>query len=178
MPITDSLTRMLRERIREVPDFPKPGIGFKDITPVLADHRLFGEVVEAMAEPFAERGITHVAGIESRGFILASPIAQRLGAGFTPIRKRGKLPYRTLQVEYDLEYGKDSLEVHVDAFAPGAKILIVDDVLATGGTANAACELVERAGAVVGGCSFLLALGFLPGVAALAARDPHVLVTF
>lgn len=178
MPITDSLTRTLRERIREVPDFPKPGIGFKDITPVLADHRLFGEVVEAMTKPFAERGITHVAGIESRGFILASPIAQRLGAGFTPIRKRGKLPYRTLQVEYDLEYGKDSLEVHIDAFAPGAMVLIVDDVLATGGTANAACELVERAGAVVGGCSFLLALGFLPGVAALAARDPHVLVTF
>lgn len=174
----DGLERELRRAIRDVPDFPKRGIVFKDITPVLADAALFGRAIAAMSIPYERRAITHVVGIESRGFILGSPIAQRLGAGFVPVRKPGKLPYKTISIDYALEYGTDSLEVHTDAFSEGARVLVVDDVLATGGTAAATCALIERAGGTVIGCSFLLALGFLAGLSVLAPWRPAVLVTY
>lgn len=175
-PGADALERSLRASIRDIPDFPKPGIVFKDITPVLRDARLFARTIEAMATPFGEAGITHVAAIESRGFILGAPVAQRLEAGFVPIRKIGKLPYDTHSEEYALEYGVDHLEVHVDAAGKGNRVLIVDDVLATGGTATAACRLMERLGAEVAGCSFMLALSFLPGLRALADRRVEALL--
>ncbi len=161
------LEARLRAKVRDVPDFPKPGILFKDITPALADASLFREMTEAMAAPFARRGITHVVSVESRGFILGGPIAQHLGAGFVPARKRGKLPWRTLGEEYSLEYGTDMLEIHVDALPHGARVVIVDDVLATGGTAAAVGALVRRGGAELHGYAFLMALGFLGGRARL-----------
>ena len=173
-----NLERRIREAIRDVPDFPKPGIVFKDITPLLADARLFRETTDAMAAPFAGARISHVVAIESRGFILGAPVAERLEAGFVPVRKVGKLPFKTERVEYALEYGTDRLEVHADAMGPGSRVLIVDDVLATGGTARATCELVDRLGASVVGCSFLMALSFLPGVESLAARGARALVTY
>ena len=161
------LDARLRAVIRDVPDFPKAGIVFKDITPALADAALFREITEAMARPFAGRGVTHVVAVESRGFILGGAIAQHLGAGFVPARKRGKLPWRTLGEEYALEYGTDTLEIHVDALPDGARAVIVDDVLATGGTAAAVGSLVRRAGAQLEGYAFLMALGFLGGRARL-----------
>ncbi len=175
---SSELTSALRRAIRDVPDFPKPGIVFKDITPVLADARLFGKTIQELAAPFAAERVTHVAGIESRGFIFGAPVARALSAGFLPVRKRGRLPYVTRAVEYALEYGTDSLEMHVDACTPGARVLVVDDVLATGGTASAACRLVEDVGGSVVGCAFLVALSFLPGLDALHGRRLHVLVTY
>jgi adenine phosphoribosyltransferase len=172
----DDLTQALKRAIRDVADFPKPGVVFKDITPVLADPRLFGEVVEGMAAPWGARDITHVVGIESRGFILGAPVALALGAGFVPIRKPGKLPFATRFEEYALEYGTDRLEVHVDACTSGARVLIVDDVLATGGTAAAACRLVEALGGQVVGLSFLLSLSFLGGERAIAGREADALL--
>ncbi len=161
------LERRIRELIRDVSDYPKPGVVFKDITPLLGDAAAFRAVTDAMAAPFADAGITHVVAIESRGFILAGPVAQQLGAGFVPVRKPGKLPSRTRRQEYALEYGVDALEIHDDACAAGARVLIVDDVLATGGTADAARTLVDALGATVVGFSFLIVLGFLPGLARL-----------
>ena len=172
------LERTLRSTIRDIPDFPKPGVGFKDITPVLKDATLFPRCMDAMARPFDGQGVTHVAGIESRGFILGAAIAERLRTGFVPIRKPGKLPYRTHREEYKLEYGTDCIEIHVDAAGPGDRVLIVDDVLATGGTAAAACRLVEKLGAEVIGCSFLLALSFLPGMTTLEPRRISTLTVF
>ena len=159
----DDLTGRLRGAVRDVADFPKPGILFKDITPVLADAELFRLTTDAMAEPWRGAGITHVVGIESRGFILGAPVAQRLGAGFVPVRKPGKLPYRRERVEYALEYGVDALEVHADACGSAARVLIVDDVLATGGTAAAAARLFAQLGAPVAGYAFLIELAFLDG---------------
>jgi adenine phosphoribosyltransferase len=158
-----TLVERLTRTLRDVPDFPKPGIVFKDITPVLADPGLFADATAAMAAPYHGRGIRYVAGIESRGFILAAPIALVLGAGFIPIRKPGKLPWRSVGKEYALEYGTDRLEVHVDACTYGSAVLLVDDVLATGGTAAAACALLEDVGARVVGCSFLLTIAALGG---------------
>ena len=172
------LERALRAAVRDIPDFPKPGIGFKDITPVLKDPRLFPMTMDGMSRPFAADGVTHVVGIESRGFILGGAIADRLGTGFVPLRKPGKLPYRTRREEYALEYGTDCLEVHVDAAGPGDRVLVVDDVLATGGTAGAACRLMEKLGAEVVGCSFLLALSFLPGLDALGSRRVSALIVY
>jgi adenine phosphoribosyltransferase len=168
----------LRAAIRDVPDFPKPGILFKDITPLLADARLLRRACEAMAEPFTGQGIGLVAAIESRGFLLAGPIACTLGAGLVPIRKVGKLPYTTQRVTYALEYGTDALEVHVDACVERKRVLIVDDVLATGGTAAAACELIESVGGEVAGCSFLVALSFLGGLARLPGRVVQSVLTY
>jgi adenine phosphoribosyltransferase len=172
------LAALLRAAVRDVPDFPKPGILFKDITPVLRDADLFRRATAAMADPFRDAGITHVIAIESRGFIFGAPIAQSLGAAFVPMRKPGKLPYLTEREEYDLEYGKDALEVHRDAMAREARALVVDDLLATGGTAGAACRLAERFGAQVVACAFLIELAFLNGRARLGARDVRALISY
>ncbi|NUO62320.1 MAG: adenine phosphoribosyltransferase [Gemmatimonadaceae bacterium] len=161
------LKARLLAAIRDVPDFPKPGIVFKDITPVLADPALFGATIDALAAPFVGRGVTHVAAIESRGFLLGAPVARVLKAGLIPMRKAGKLPWTTQRESYDLEYGTDALEVHADAFSNAARVLIVDDVLATGGTAAAAARLTRRCGAHVEGFAFLMTLGFLEGRARL-----------
>jgi adenine phosphoribosyltransferase len=167
-----------RAAIRDVPDFPKPGIVFKDITPVLGDVSLFRDVTAALAAPYRGRGVTHVVGIESRGFILAGPIAQVLGAGFVPVRKPGKLPWRSIREEYALEYGTDALEIHQDALGSGASVLVVDDVLATGGTAGATCRLVERAGGVVIACAFMIELTALGGRGRLGGHPISSLVTY
>lgn len=168
----------VRRSIRDVPDFPKAGIMFKDITPVLADALLFRRVTDAIAAAFAGRGIGHVVAIESRGFILGAPVAQALGASFVPVRKPGKLPSLTVREEYALEYGTDALEMHADALGHAANVLVVDDVLATGGTAAATCRLVERAGGRVAACAFLLELTALKGRAALDGRAVEVLVSY
>lgn len=165
-----NLATTIRRALRDVPDFPKPGILFKDITPVLADAALLARVTDAMAQPFMGAGVTHVVAIESRGFLLGGPIALRLGAGLVPMRKPGKLPWHTLRETYELEYGTDCLEMHRDALGSDSRVLIVDDVLATGGTASAACRLAERQASDVLGCTFLLALEGLEGRAALAGR--------
>ena len=172
-----SLPDRVRAALRDVPDFPRPGILFKDVTPVLRDASLFREVTEAMAAPFHAAGITRLAAIESRGFILGAPIAQHLGVGFVPLRKPGKLPWTRERVPYALEYGTDTLEAHVDA-CPGDRVLIVDDVLATGGTAAAACELVEAVGGTVVAFSVLLSLDFLGGAGRLVGRPVHALLRF
>jgi adenine phosphoribosyltransferase len=178
MLIDDLIAEELRRAIRDVPDFPKPGIVFKDITPVLADPALFSRVTMTLASPFRDRGITHVVAVESRGFILGAPVAQHLGAALIPVRKPGKLPWETHSVDYLLEYGTDTLEMHTDAFKSGARVLVVDDVLATGGTAGATCRLVEALGAEVAGCAFMIVLSFLPGLTALSGRDVRALVEY
>ncbi|HJU90345.1 MAG TPA: adenine phosphoribosyltransferase [Gemmatimonadaceae bacterium] len=172
------IERALRARIRDVPDFPKPGILFKDITPVLLDAALFRRATDAMASAFAGDGITHVVAIESRGFLFGAPIAQQLAAGLVPVRKPGKLPHTSTRIEYALEYGTDALEMHSDAVREGDRVLLVDDVLATGGTARATCELIERHDAKVVGCAFLIGLSFLPGLSALTGRRVETLVTY
>lgn len=149
--------------IRDIPDFPKPGVLFKDITPLLASPEGFKAAIEGLAEPFFDSGVTKVLGAEARGFILGGALACRLGAGFVPARKPGKLPWTTTSAEYALEYGTDQLEMHVDAVGPGDRVLIVDDVLATGGTAAAKAALVTRSGGTVVGFTFLLELDFLRG---------------
>jgi adenine phosphoribosyltransferase len=174
----DDVQQRLRSFIRDIPDYPKPGIIFKDITPLLAVPEAFAEATEVMAAPFMKADITHVVAIESRGFILGGPIACRLNAGFVPVRKAGKLPAATLRETYELEYGMDSLEIHADACARPARALIVDDVLATGGTADAARRLVESLGAEVVGFSFLMALSFLPGVERLSGRTVATAITY
>lgn len=174
----DDDTQRMRSLIRDIPDYPKPGITFKDITPLLADPSAFARATEAMAVPFAGEGITHVVAIESRGFILGGPVAQRLGVGFIPVRKPGKLPALTRRETYELEYGTDTLEIHADACAAPARILIVDDVLATGGTADATRRLVESLGATVAGFSFLIALSFLPGLRRLDRRTVSSVITY
>jgi adenine phosphoribosyltransferase len=159
--------RELRSLIREIPNFPKPGIDFKDITPLLANAAAFQKATEAMAAPFAGDAISHVIGIESRGFILGAPIAQQLGAGFIPVRKPGKLPHTVERVDYQLEYGTDALEMHRDTLQWGHRVLVVDDVLATGGTLKATCALVALTGAELVGCSVLIALADLSGLTAM-----------
>ncbi len=153
--------------LRDVKDFPKPGIIFKDITPLLADGSLFKQVIDSFAEECSGKGITKVVGIESRGFIFGSALAYALGVGFVPARKKGKLPYKTISASFALEYGTDIIEMHEDALTASDKVVIVDDLLATGGTANAAIELVSRLGAEVAFCAFVCELGFLGGGAKL-----------
>lgn len=168
----------IRSLIREIPDYPKPGVLFYDITPVLGDGPAFTELLEHMVAPHRDAGVTKVAGIEARGFTLAAPIARILGAGFIPVRKPGKLPHDTKTREYDLEYGTDSLEVHVDAAGPGDRILVVDDVIATGGTAAAALGLLGELGAEVIGLSVFIELTFLQGRDRLGDLPLHVLVQY
>lgn len=168
----------LRPHIRDVPDWPEPGVVFKDITPLLADPQGFAAAVRALAEPFADRGITKVVGIEARGFLIGAPVALHLGAGFVPARKPGKLPGPTDAEEYALEYGTDRLEIHADAVDPGERVLIVDDVMATGGTAAATVRLVERLGGTVVGLGFIIELGFLGGSAHLGGHEHVSLLTY
>jgi len=158
----------LKSKIRQIPDFPKPGILFYDITTLLADPAGLHDTIDALVRPYRGAGIERVIGIESRGFILAAVVADRLGAGFVPIRKPGKLPAATLGESYALEYGSDSLEIHVDGVSAGQRVLLVDDVLATGGTARAAVNLVERLGATIHAAAFLIELGVLRGREKLA----------
>jgi len=168
----------LASLVRDVPDFPEPGVIFKDITPVLGHSATFAELIMAMAEPHRRAGISKVAGIEARGFTLAAPVAKELGAGFIPLRKPGKLPAKTLNQTYSLEYGTDALEMHVDAVEAGEKILIIDDVIATGGTAAAAVNLVRRAGAEVVGVAVFIELGFLNGRSALDGVPFYALIRY
>ncbi|MEO3796256.1 adenine phosphoribosyltransferase [Nonomuraea sp. B10E15] len=167
------LDTLILERIRDVPDYPKQGVLFKDITPLLADPVAMAAVVDELA---GLHQVDKIVGIEARGFILAAPVAYRAGAGFVPVRKKGKLPAETLEESYDLEYGSASIEVHRDALASGERVLIVDDVLATGGTAAAAVELVRRTGAEVAGVAVLMELAFLHGRERLTGVPLHSLV--
>ena len=170
------LAALLRDRVRDVADYPRPGIVFKDINPLLADHVAFAGAVDAIVAHHGRGTIDKVAGIEARGFLLAAPVAYHFGAGVVPVRKKGKLPGPTLDAAYSLEYGDAVLEVQADAFAPGDRVLVVDDVLATGGTARAAADLIGRAGAEVVGVSVLLELLFLDGRSRLADLDVHALL--
>jgi adenine phosphoribosyltransferase len=168
----------LRAKIREVPDFPKPGILFYDITTLLKEAQAFNDVIDRMAEPVKDDRIDVVVGMESRGFIFAAPLAYKLGAGFVPVRKLGKLPADTIEVEYDLEYGTATLEVHRDAIAEGQRVLIVDDLLATGGTVLGTIELVKRLGGEIAGLSFMVELTALHGRDKLGDYPIHTLITY
>ncbi|HUG32271.1 MAG TPA: adenine phosphoribosyltransferase [Acidimicrobiia bacterium] len=168
----------LERLIRDIPDFPEKGVVFKDITPVLGDAKAFGTLIDQMSAPFLDRGITKVAGIEARGFTLATPVADRIGAGFIPLRKPGKLPYETVKEEYELEYGIDALEVHIDAVLEDEKVLLVDDVIATGGTAQAAIQLLRHVGADVVGLSVFIELAFLSGAEKIDSVPLHALLSY
>ena len=170
----------LKRLIRTIPDYPKPGIMFRDVTTLLRDADGFEQAVIAMAQPFVDKGIDAVAGIEARGFILGGAVAARLGCGFIPIRKKGKLPWKTIGQDYTLEYGVDAIEIHEDAIGQGERILIVDDLIATGGTAEAAVKLVRRSGGEVAGATFIIDLPDLQGLSKLAAFGVtcHALVAF
>jgi adenine phosphoribosyltransferase len=171
-------TMDLKSFIRDVPDFPKKGIVFKDITPLLSHNDAFRTVIERLTDSVRGEKIDKVAAIESRGFIFGGAVAQALGVGFIPVRKKGKLPYATHAVTYQLEYGTDCLEMHIDAVSPGERVLVVDDVLATGGTARAVAELVQRAGAETAGMSFIIELAFLGGRAKLAKWPVTALIQY
>jgi adenine phosphoribosyltransferase len=176
----DALAAQLLARVRDVPDFPKPGVVFKDITPLLADHATFTAAVEGLAAPYRGTAVDCVAAVEARGFVLGAPVALELGAGFVPVRKHGKLPGTTVEASYELEYGEATIEVTSDSFLPGRRVLVIDDVLATGGTLAATVDLVRRCGAEVVGVSVLMELGFLSGRAVLAdagISDMHALIT-
>jgi adenine phosphoribosyltransferase len=168
----------LRSHIQDIPDFPRPGIVFRDITPLLLDAPALRATVDRLAAYAADRRVDYVVSAEARGFVLGGALAAQAGAGFVLARKPGKLPRATTSAQYALEYGVDALEVHSDALSGGARVLVHDDLLATGGTAAALCELVERAGGEVAGCAFLVELAFLGGRARLGRRDVHSLVTY
>jgi adenine phosphoribosyltransferase len=176
--VTARSTDDLRAKIREVPDFPKPGILFYDITTLLRDADAFREVINHMAEAVEGEQIDLVVGMESRGFIFAAPLADRLGAGFVPVRKLGKLPAETIEVEYDLEYGTATLEIHRDAITPGQRVLVVDDLLATGGTVLGTIELVRRLGGEIAGLSFMVELTALGGRSKLGEFTIHTLLAY
>ena len=168
----------LADLVRNIPDWPKPGIQFKDITTLLSDPRGLAETIDGMAAPFQGKGIELVLGTEARGFLFAPAVALRLGAGVALARKPGKLPWKTVRESYDLEDGTDALELHQDAVKPGQKVLLVDDLLATGGTMLAAARLVEGLGGQVAGCAFLIELSFLPGRRKLSPRPVHSLIQY
>lgn len=168
----------LQSFIRDIPDFPKPGIVFKDITPLLKDPIAFRATIDQLADCFKDAKVDAVLGAEARGFIVGAPLAYKLGVGFLPVRKPGKLPYQRRQASYSLEYGKDSLEVHIDAITKGQRVLLVDDLLATGGTMEACCRLVEELGGIVVGCAFIVELAFLNGRLKLAKHVVNSLISY
>jgi len=168
----------IERAIRNIPDFPKPGIQFKDITPVLADARLFAGAIDLLTEKFDSDSVDAVVGIDARGFIFAAAAAVKLNAGFVPVRKKGKLPYRTHEQDYALEYGSATIAIHVDALKPGSRVLLIDDLLATGGTAAAAAELVKKLGAQILEISFLIELSFLHGREKLKGYPIRSLVVY
>jgi adenine phosphoribosyltransferase len=168
----------LKEHVRDIPDFPKPGISFKDITPLLGHREAFRFTIDTLAEQFSGQAVDKVLGIEARGFIPAAPVAHQYGAGFVPVRKAGKLPWQIEKEEYELEYGTDLLEIHRDAILPGERALILDDVLATGGTAAAVIRLVEKLGGVVVGLGFIVELAFLEGRRKLGEHQAVSLITY
>ena len=170
--------QVLTSLIRDVQDFPKPGIVFKDITPILADPQAMNQVYEALIEPYRDAGVTKIVGIESRGFIFGTPMADRLNVGFVPVRKPGKLPWKTVSESYALEYGEDTLELHEDGVGEGDKVVVVDDLLATGGTLSAACRLVRRLGAEIVGASVVIELAFLEGRKKLEGTTVHSLLSY
>lgn len=172
------LKEQLKTIIRDVPDFPKPGIIFKDITPLLADVKSFQSVIDAFAKRYADRQIDYVVGVESRGFIFGAALAYRIDAGFVPVRKKGKLPYKTESVEYSLEYGTDHVEIHQDAVHENSRVLIVDDLLATGGTCKATCDLVKKTGGSIIECAFVIELAFLKGREKLAGQEVFSLIEY
>ncbi|MET7363507.1 adenine phosphoribosyltransferase [Streptomyces sp. NPDC005562] len=175
------VTELLVSRIRDVPDYPKPGVMFKDITPLLADPATFSALTDTLADLSVRHGATKIVGLEARGFILGAPVAVRAGLGFVPVRKAGKLPGATLKQAYDLEYGSAEIEVHAEDLAAGDRVMVIDDVLATGGTAAASVELIRRSGAEVAGVAVLMELGFLDGrqrlEPALAGAPLEALIT-
>jgi adenine phosphoribosyltransferase len=168
----------LHQYIRDIPDFPKPGIVFKDITPLLAEPAAFREAIDRMTEHYRAREFDHVAAVEARGFLFAAPLALELKKPLVPLRKPGKLPFRTYSLAYELEYGSAELQVHTDGVGPGDRVLLVDDLLATGGTMNAGCKLVEKAGAEVIGCAFLVELNFLGGRDKLKPHEVYSLIRY
>ena len=169
---------LLREAVRDVPDFPKPGILFKDITPILADGALLRSAIDLLVEGCQGLDVQKIAGIDARGFLFGATVADRMGIGFVPVRKKGKLPWKTESMAYQLEYGEAELEVHADAFTPGERVVMIDDLLATGGTASAAAQLIRRAGGELVLAQFLIELEFLHGRALLAPVPIQALVTF
>ena len=176
--MTEATQLDLTQFIRDIPDFPKPGILFKDITPLLASPEAFGEVIRRMADHFRDREIDAIVAAEARGFIFAAPLALELKASFVPIRKPGKLPFETHAFHYELEYGSDTLEMHIDGVSSGQRVLVVDDLLATGGTVEACCRLLENTGAIVVGCTFLISLDFLGGAKRIAPHEAFSLVHY
>jgi len=175
---TQDKLALIRSTIREVPDHPKPGILFYDITPVLSTPAAFGACVDVLCDRYAESRLDRIVGMESRGFLFGCPMADRLGVGFVPVRKPGKLPRAVESVSYELEYGTDTLEIHADAIAPGQRVLVVDDLLATGGTASAALDLVRRLGGEVVSCAFVVELAFLEGRQKIPGEDVFSLVSY
>jgi len=168
----------IRDAIRDVPDFPKPGVLFKDITPILQDPTLFRSVIDTLVDRYRNAGVDKIGAMESRGFIFAAPLAAEIGAGFIPLRKKGKLPFDTISETFDLEYGTETLEIHKDAISPGEKVLLVDDLLATGGTAEASAKLVRECGGELIELVFVVELEFLAGRERLAGLPVHSLVRF
>ena len=173
-----SLKKKVESLIRDVQNFPKKGVVFKDITPVLRDAPTFSRVCAALEEYGERRGADLVAGIESRGFIFGAPVATRLGIGFVPVRKKGKLPWKTVRQSYALEYGRDTVEIHKDAVEKGRRVLIVDDLLATGGTLSGTCKLIEKVGGIVAGCACVVELEFLKGRKKLKGKDIFAIVKY
>lgn len=173
-----AMTEDLRQYIRSIPDFPKPGILFRDITTLLSNPQAFKTAINELANRFKNKGIKKVVGIESRGFLTAAPVAYLLDAGFVPVRKKGKLPYKTTSVSYELEYGEDTLEMHIDAVVKNEKTIIIDDLLATGGTAKATCDLVTKGGGDVAGLGFLIELTDLKGRDKLTGHAIESLISF
>lgn len=172
------LKALLENHIRDVPDFPKPGILFKDITPVLQNPECLAAIIDHFKATYADAGVERIVGIESRGFIFGTALAYAMGLGITLVRKPGKLPWKTHAVKYELEYGTDELQVHIDAVEEGQKVLVVDDLLATGGTAAATIKLLQEMGADVVGCAFVIELGFLEGSAKLGGVPVHSILTY
>lgn len=168
---------VLKSKIRDIADFPKPGIVFKDITPILSDGKVFGKVIDEFANRYSSKKVDAIVGIESRGFLFGASLAYRLSKSFVPVRKKGKLPYKTVETTYDLEYGSATIEMHVDAISPGHRVIVIDDLLATGGTAAAACDLIEKQGGHIIECAFVVELAFLNGREKLK-HSVHALVKY